>query len=489
MNGTRALSYIRVSVVGGRAVRGRFESPDIQREANSTWAQRRGVTIVGEIQDLNRSGGTLTRPGLDEALARLAAGEADGIIVARSDRASRNVIQGLSLIDELDAAGKWIAAADGTIDSTTPEGRMTTTVILATSERELARYRQQSAETHRRAIVEKGRHMGPAPFGYIRDGDGRLVEDPDRAPIVRQVFQRRADGIGWLQIVREVSHVRQVNGRKVTPHLLRRMVTRRVYLGEAHHQQHVKVDAHPALVDPALWSAANKAIGTVSTAPPDATYVTPPSLLRGLIRCAGCRYTMKRLASRKQVRWQCRTISPEPSATHDCTAPAKLRNLEHRELERIVVERFFVLATSEALQQATDHPDLERLDVDRKRAQGEVDELSSLELRRQLGADRWGKLVAEASREAERTQQEYESALARVKVSPTGDRATLEQIWEVMDLEERQEALRRIVQCVMVGDGDGDVADRIVIVPTWDPVDVPRRGIQNFVARPFGDGD
>lgn len=58
----RAIAYVRVSEVGNRAARGRFESPDLQRVAIDQWAEARGIRIVEEVHDLNRSGGTLTRP-------------------------------------------------------------------------------------------------------------------------------------------------------------------------------------------------------------------------------------------------------------------------------------------------------------------------------------------------------------------------------------------------------------------------------------------
>lgn len=471
--GSRALAYIRVSVVGDRAARERFESPNIQRDKIDHWASPRGIEIVGEIEDLNRSGGTLTRPGLKRALERLAAGEADGIIVANSDRASRSVVQGLGMIDELEAAGKWIAATDGTIDNTTPEARMTTTIILAASEREIGRFRAQSKIVHRQAIVDKGRHMGPAPFGYVRDDDGRLTPDPDRAEWVRYVFRRRADGEGWVQISRELDGlaVRQANGRLLNPHMLRRMARHRVYLGEATHGEHVHPNAHQALVDEALWAAMNRAAPTVRSAP---TQEGQEVLLRGLLRCSGCRYTMKRLKARPGgERWRCRSITPERSGTHDCEAPAALTKRQAQETERVVVERFFALAAGETtvrIERDIDVPALERQVAE---AEALLDELSSLELRRELGADRWGRMVRDARVSVQAAERELQ--IGRTQQPAVSDSKTLERLWDGMTALERGEALRGIVKAVMV-DADGTVADRIHVVAAWEDVDLPRQG-------------
>jgi hypothetical protein len=73
-----------------------------------------------------------------------------------------------------EAAGDWIAAADGTIDTSTRTAKMATTMHFAMAENELERYRETSAVVHARAIVDKGRHMGQTPFGYRRDADKRL---------------------------------------------------------------------------------------------------------------------------------------------------------------------------------------------------------------------------------------------------------------------------------------------------------------------------
>jgi site-specific DNA recombinase len=195
LSGRTALAYIRVSVVGDRAKRGRFESPDLQRAAIDVWCKARGIEVVDEIRDLNRSGGHLTRPGLEQAMGLIPT-LADGIVVARGDRASRRALDGLGLLDQLEKAGGWIAAADGTIDTSTRTAKMATTMHFAMAENELERYRETSAVVHERAIVDKGRHMGGTPFGYRRDADKRLVIHAPEAQWVRWIFERRADGRG-----------------------------------------------------------------------------------------------------------------------------------------------------------------------------------------------------------------------------------------------------------------------------------------------------
>lgn len=484
MDGGRAIAYLRVSVVGDRAARGRLESPDLQLDAIRAWCASRKVEVVEVVRDLNRSGGTLTRPGLEEALRLVKEGAADGIVVARSDRASRRTVDGLGLIDKLDGLGAWIAAADGTIDTTDRVARLATTMMFAMAEHELERYREQSAVIHERAIVEKGRHMGPAPFGYIRDERGRLAPDPEREEVVREVFRRRADGAGWVTLARDLEQrgVRHRNGTRITSSLLRRMVTRRTYVGEAYHGAHVHADAHPPLVDPLLWAAANRVVPAVRSSPSTGR-AHPESLLRGLLRCAGCRYALKRLPTRAgKMRWVCRARMTGLSATHDCAEQAVVRASEAEALEALVVERFFALAVGEAVERGEGQADGAGAVA---AAEATLDELSSLELRRELGAKRWARMVADARSQLEQASRTLAREQARARTAGA-DAATLTALWEQAPLASRQEFLRGMIQAVMVT-ADGPLVDRVHVIPAWEPIDVPRKG-GDFLARPWRPG-
>jgi site-specific DNA recombinase len=477
--GQRAIAYVRVSVVGGRAKRGRFESPELQRQAIDAWCEQRGIRVVDEVRDLNRSGSTLTRPGLEHAVDQLLSDGADGLVVARSDRASRRAVDGLGLIDRLETSGKWIAAADGTLDTSDRVARMATTMMLAVGQNELERYREQSAVIHKRAVLEKGRHMGPAPFGYRRGDDTRLVVDDDEAQWVRHVFVRRAESAGWVQLSRELDEagVRQRNGRTLNAHMLRRMVTHRVYVGEASHGEYVRAAAHAAIVDEVTWQAANRAIPAVASDPAPGRQ-HEDSLLRGLLRCSGCRYVLKRQPQRVgPARWRCRTLLTERSATHQCESPASLTGAQGAEVEREVVKQFAALAAGVGAQEAGG-PEVNEVERRVVEAEALLDELSSLEMRRQLGAVRWTNLVKEARESVEQAHRDL--AAARSATRRVGDRVTLEQAWDGMTTAERQESLRSVIQAVMVG---GDAID---VVPVWIDADLPRRGVRDFIAHPWG---
>src|SRR4051812_46465117 len=122
--------YIRVSVVGGRAG-DRFQSPTAQREAIQRWADYEGVTIAAFYEDLDKSGGTLIRPGLQAILNRIESRQTKGIVVAKLDRLSRSVKDGLELIERIERLGGHVASPHDRIDTSSANGRIQLILFLA----------------------------------------------------------------------------------------------------------------------------------------------------------------------------------------------------------------------------------------------------------------------------------------------------------------------------------------------------------------------
>jgi len=119
--------YVRVSRVGRRE---HLQSPaDQEREARS-FAASRGLPVGEVFTDLDQSGGTLDRPALQAALRRVEQKASAGIVAAYLSRASRDTVQGLTLLDEITEKGGAVYAPNLT-DYTTADGKMLTTIQLA----------------------------------------------------------------------------------------------------------------------------------------------------------------------------------------------------------------------------------------------------------------------------------------------------------------------------------------------------------------------
>lgn len=110
----------------------------VQREAIEVEAKRRGDWDVTWIEETVTGSGAKARPQLDKALAALAAGEAQALVVSKLDRLSRSMIAFVTLMEQSKAEGWAIIALDIGIDTSTPSGRM-----IASSLANFAQYERE----------------------------------------------------------------------------------------------------------------------------------------------------------------------------------------------------------------------------------------------------------------------------------------------------------------------------------------------------------
>lgn len=147
-------SAIRTPMIGytrrSKANRRRPDDPahglDAQRRAIEAEAEQRGWEMVWTEPDDGRSGRNVARPGLQEALRLLAAGEAAGIVVAKLDRLSRSMFDFADLLRTADRQGWSVVALDLGVDTSTLNGRLVAHVLMSVAEWERGRIGERTAE-------------------------------------------------------------------------------------------------------------------------------------------------------------------------------------------------------------------------------------------------------------------------------------------------------------------------------------------------------
>jgi len=155
---TRAISYRRVST-GEQADSGL--GLEAQNTAIGKTIDARGWTVAAELVDAGISGSTppLNRPALAQALDMLAAGDADALVVAKLDRATRSVADLCYLLDLADKQHWDFVALDLGIDTSTPMGRAMAQMAGVFSELERKMIGQRTSDALQ-ALKANGQKLG-----------------------------------------------------------------------------------------------------------------------------------------------------------------------------------------------------------------------------------------------------------------------------------------------------------------------------------------
>ncbi|MDX6286043.1 MAG: hypothetical protein QOG53_1528 [Frankiales bacterium] len=162
-----------------------------QRRAVTTEIRNRGWELAEFIADEGESGKDLNRPGVQSVLARLAAGEAEALVVHKLDRLTRRVVDMAELLAWSVRAEVRLVIQDLGIDTGTPNGRLVATIMAGVAEWERE---QISARTLDAAAVrrEQGKRMGRPS---VRDTNPALADRIRDERSAGKSWQAIADGL------------------------------------------------------------------------------------------------------------------------------------------------------------------------------------------------------------------------------------------------------------------------------------------------------
>jgi DNA invertase Pin-like site-specific DNA recombinase len=175
----RVAIYYRVSTAD--------QSHDAQIRELREYASRRGLQITDEYLD-TASGAKKSRPELDRMLKDVRSRKVDIVLVWTFDRFARSTSHLLSTLEEFQALGIDFVSYSQQIDTTTPAGKLTFTVLAAIAEfeREMIRERVGSGMA---AAKAKGKRIGRR-----------------RIPMAKQnrVRRLRSEGMSFRKIAAEL---------------------------------------------------------------------------------------------------------------------------------------------------------------------------------------------------------------------------------------------------------------------------------------------
>jgi len=192
-----------------------------QREACATKAAELGGEIVCEFTD-QEAGRRDDRAGWADLLREAKEPDArrfDAVIIYSTSRLSRDLFHALTYEREMTRAGVEVFYALTAGDQTSPEGRLIRHMFQALDQFEVEKLGREVRRGQKENTRQGYRNGGRAPYGYrlrheahpdparAKAGDkkSRLVADPERAPVIAEIFERFLSGSGYKEIANHLN--------------------------------------------------------------------------------------------------------------------------------------------------------------------------------------------------------------------------------------------------------------------------------------------
>jgi DNA invertase Pin-like site-specific DNA recombinase len=201
--------YVRLSVLDSGKKGG--ESILNQQDMLERYvAERPEFTLKAVFADNGETGVDFLRPAWNDLMAECKAGRINCVILKDLSRLGRNYIETGEYLEKIfPLLGVRLIAVNDQYDNI----HLTSNERLVSNLKNLVNdiyakdiSRKSSAALHMKQ--KNGEFIGNyAAYGYMKDpcDKHRIVVDPETAPIVRQVFQWKAEGVGTAQICRRLN--------------------------------------------------------------------------------------------------------------------------------------------------------------------------------------------------------------------------------------------------------------------------------------------
>ncbi len=268
-----------------------------QLRACEEYCHRQGFQILERFREQGESAKTADRTELQRLLqyCRTHKGKVQFVVVFNLTRFAREKYDHFALRAHLKSLGISLRSATEPIDDTAT-GKLMEGVLAAFAQFDND-VRSDRTRAGMRAALELGRWTFLAPIGYLnapRWSGKSLVEDPERAPLVRRAFEEFATGrFTKREVLNEITRLglRTRRGLKVSAQAFDALLENRLYIGIIDVPDYGVVgrrgDFDPLVDEDVFYRVQGILSGRIRVVGPRERN-RPDFPLRGFVRCYAC---------------------------------------------------------------------------------------------------------------------------------------------------------------------------------------------------------
>lgn len=233
----------------------REESIEQQIDACRAFAAENDIRIVDIYADKAISGKTDKRASFQRLMRDAERRKFEVVVAYKSNRIARNMFNALTYENRLADYGIDTLYAKEEFGNTAA-GRFALRTMMNVNQF----YSENMSEDIRRGLKDNAEHLlvnGNLPYGYIRGENQKHAVDPEKAAVVREIFERYSHGERFISIAQDLNArgYKTKNGNPWNKGSFHRMLKNDIYIGTYRNCGVVVENAIPPIIDRALFDA------------------------------------------------------------------------------------------------------------------------------------------------------------------------------------------------------------------------------------------
>jgi len=215
-------------------------SIDSQIKEMIEMAEKQGLNVTEIKKESHSAKQSGNRPVLNQVIEGIRQGMYQGILTWAPDRLSRNAGDLGVLVDLIDSGHLKEIRTHGQNFTNSPNDKFLLMILCSQAKLEND-CKSENVKRGLRAKCSMGWRPGPPPLGYLHDkyadkGKRKVLLDPKRSPIIKQMFKKVAynqwSGRKILRWMIEKDNFRTRNNKKMTLSMIYRVLSETFYYGE-----------------------------------------------------------------------------------------------------------------------------------------------------------------------------------------------------------------------------------------------------------------